>query len=145
MLTRIACVALLSILGLSLASAEQSAEVEIKGFHPIVKAVLTELGHLAELNGKYQLRATEITIDPDGGMGAHHHLGPGIRCISAGELTYTILGKTTIYRRGDCFTETGDVTHDAHNATKDAVILLNFEILPASLPTSKGSIIPAPH
>ncbi len=118
--------------------------VEVKGFHPKVAAVLTDFGHLAELTGKYQLRATQITYDPEGMMGGHHHIGPGIRCITSGELTYTIQGKTTIYKPGECFTETGAVTHDARNASKGVVTLINFEILPASLPETKGSLIPEP-
>jgi quercetin dioxygenase-like cupin family protein len=117
--------------------------VEIKGFHPKVLASLLEFGHLAELDGKYQLRVTEIAIDPEGLMGPHHHLGPGVRCLTAGELTYTMLGATTIYRAGDCFTETGAVTHEARNLGAAPVKLLNFEILPAALPADKGSIIPA--
>jgi quercetin dioxygenase-like cupin family protein len=140
---RIAFFAIASLLALSPANADQPAAVEVKGLHPKIKGNLAEFGHLAELNGKYQMRVTEITIDPSGGMAAHHHVGPGIRCISAGELTYTALGKTTVYRPGDCFTEAGNVSHEAHNNSNAPVVLLNFEILPVSLPESKGSIVPA--
>jgi quercetin dioxygenase-like cupin family protein len=126
------------------ALADPPAGVELRGFHAKVAATLAEFGHLAELNGKYQLRVTQVTYDPDGMMGHHHHLGPGVRCVTAGELTYTMLGKTTIYRAGDCFTETGDVSHDSVNAGGAPVVLLNFEILPVSLPASKGSLIPIP-
>ena len=118
--------------------------VEVKGFHSRVRARMTELGHLRELNDKYQLRVTEITIDPDGYMKPHHHLGPGVRCIMSGELTYVFRGATTIYRAGDCFTETGDESHEARNAGATPVVLHNSELLPASLPADKTSLIPLP-
>lgn len=118
--------------------------VEVKGFHSRVRARMTELGHLRELSGKYQLRVTEITIDPDGYMKPHHHLGPGVRCIVSGELTYVFRGATTIYRAGDCFTETGDESHEARNAGAAPVVLHNSELLPASLPENKTSLIPLP-
>ena len=118
--------------------------VEVKGFHSRVRARMTELGHLRELSGKYQLRMTEITIDPNGYMKPHHHLGPGVRCIVSGELTYVFRGATTIYRAGDCFTETGDESHEARNAGATPVVLHNTELLPASLPENRTSLIPLP-
>jgi quercetin dioxygenase-like cupin family protein len=119
--------------------------VDLKGFHGKVKAELTDLGHLAELNGKYRIRVTEVTMDPGGYMHAHHHLGPGLRCIQSGELKYEIGGKTTIYKAGDCFTETGATTHESSTQGDAPVVLLNFELLPAAMPEGKGSIIPAPE
>lgn len=136
--------AVLGLLTVSPALADPPGEGEQRGFHPKIRANLGEFGHLPELNGKYRMRVTEITIEPDGGMGPHHHLGPGVRCLSAGEMTYTINGQTTVYRAGDCFTETGDVSHTTRNTGMTPVVLYNFEILPANLPDSKGSIIPIP-
>jgi len=126
------------------AGAAHADGVDLKGFHAKVKAELADLGHLSELNGKYRIRVTEVTMDPAGYMHAHHHLGPGLRCITSGELTYEIGGKTAIYKPGDCFTETGAVTHESNNAGSVPVVLLNFELLPASVPEGKGSVIPAP-
>ena len=140
-MNKISALALFALLYAASASADPA--VEVKGFHPKVLASLLEFGHLPELSGKYQLRVTEIAIDPEGLMGAHHHLGPGVRCLTSGELTYMMLGKTTIYRAGECFTETGAVTHEARNAGATPVKLLNFEILPAALPADKGSLVPA--
>lgn len=125
-------------------AAHADSAVEVKGFHSRVRARMTELGHLRELSGKYQLRVTEITIDPNGYMKPHHHLGPGVRCIISGELTYVFRGVTTIYRAGDCFTETGDESHEARNAGAAPVVLHNSELLPASLPDEKTSLIPLP-
>jgi len=126
------------------ALADSPGAGETRGFHPKILAALADFGHLSELAGKYKLRVTQVTIDPDGGMGAHHHAGPGIRCLTSGELTYTIEGKTTVYRAGDCFTETGGISHTTLNAGAAPVVLLNFEILPASLPETKGSLTPLP-
>jgi quercetin dioxygenase-like cupin family protein len=118
--------------------------VDVKGFHGKTRAQIVDFGHLPELNGKYQLRVTEVTIDPDGYMRPHHHLGPGVRCILTGELTYVFRGQTTLYKPGDCFTETGDEAHEARNAGKIPVVLHNSELLPASLPGGKTSLIPLP-
>lgn len=127
------------------ATAARSDGVNLKGFHAKVKAELAELGHLSELNGKYRIRVTEVTMDPGGYMHAHHHLGPGLRCMQSGEMKYEIEGKTTIYKAGDCFTETGAVTHESSVVGSAPVVLLNFELLPATLPEGKGSITPVPE
>ncbi len=81
-----------------------------------------------------------MTYDPGGHIGSHHHVGPGIRCVTAGQLTYVQPDKTTIYKAGDCFFESGAVSHTAHNATEEHVVLLNFQLLPVDW--SKGSAIP---
>jgi quercetin dioxygenase-like cupin family protein len=138
----------MSILALAYAIAalptngQPAAKVESKGQHPTIKLSQVISGHLTELNGKYQLRVTEVTYDPGGYIGPHHHVGPGIRCITSGALTYDVMDKSTVYHAGDCFFEPGDMSHTAKNNTQDPVVLLNFEILPASLTT--GSTIPVP-
>lgn len=134
----------LALLCLFAATGARADGVDLKGFHGAVKAELSDLGHLSELNGKYRLRVTEVTMDPGGYMHAHHHLGPGLRCIQSGEMKYEMGGKTTIYKAGDCFTETGATTHESSNVGSGPVVLLNFELLPAAIPEGKGSIIPAP-
>jgi quercetin dioxygenase-like cupin family protein len=138
----IALAALLFAVGCAAADAQQPATVESNGQHPSIKLDQLIAGHLAELDGKYRLRVTEVTYDPAGYIGPHHHVGPGIRCITAGELSYEQPDKTSVYRAGDCFFESGDVTHTAHNLTNKPVVLLSFEILPAS--QAKGSSIPVP-
>src|SRR5262245_64241855 len=55
-------------------------------------------GHLQELKGRYKMRITEITIAPDGYVGEHNHVGPGIRQMTAGEMEYILPSKTTFYR-----------------------------------------------
>jgi len=123
-------------------SAQQPASVDSKGQHPEVKLEQLISGHLTDLNGRYKLRVTEVTYDPHGYIGPHHHIGPGIRCVTSGELTYVQPNRTSIYRSGDCFFESGDVSHTANNATDNPVILLNFEIVPAA--HTKGTAIPVP-
>ena len=138
----------ISILALACALCALSADgqpvvtVQFNGQHPRIKLSQVISGHLTELNGKYQLRVTEVTYDPGGYIGPHHHVGPGIRCITSGALTYIETDKPSVYHAGDCFFEPGDMSHTAKNNTREPVVLLNFEILPASLMT--GSTIPVP-
>ena len=108
-------------------------------------------GYLREINGKYKLRVTETTYTPGGYIGNHHHAGPGIRCIKSGELTYVQEKQTTVYKTGDCFYESGDVSHTAYNRTKEPVLLWNFEILAndftgaTAIPVPKGAgVVPEP-
>ena len=140
MLRTIAFAVIVAAFGSGIANAQQ--KVEVKGQSSKVKLNQVVSGYLSELNGKYQLRVGETTFEPGGSIGQHHHAGPGIRCITVGELTFVSDGKTTIYKAGDCFYESGDVSHTARNATDKPLVLLNFEILPASL--SGGSAMPVP-
>jgi quercetin dioxygenase-like cupin family protein len=133
--------ALFSLFSIGAAHADA---VDLKGFHAKALADLADLGHLSELNGKYKIRVTQVTMDEAGYMRAHHHVGPGIRCMVSGEMAYAIGGRTTVYKPGDCFTETGAQTHESSNIGKTPVVLLNFELLPANLPDGKGSLIPEP-
>ena len=142
MLRTIALVVIVAAFGNGVANAQQ--KVEVKGQSSKVKINQVVSGHLSELNGKYQLRVGETIFVPGGSVGLHHHAGPGIRCITVGELTYVLAdGKTTIYKAGDCFYESGDVSHSTRNATDKPLVLLNFEILPASL-LGVWSLIPVP-
>ena len=123
------------------AIAAEPLKVETRG---VTAKILYEApitgGHLPELKGKYKMRITEITIAPGGHVGHHNHLGPGIRQMTAGEMEYILPDKTAIYRAGDFFFETGDVSHHVNNKTEASNTHLLFEILPADL---KGaSLIP---
>lgn len=141
MLRTIVLVVIVAAFGIGVVNAQQ--KVEVKGQSSKVKLNQVVSGPLSDLNGKYQLRVSETTFEPGGSVGPHHHAGPGIRCITVGEFTNVQAdGKTTIYKAGDCYYESGDVSHSPRNATDKPVVLLNFEILPASL--SGGSIMPVP-
>jgi len=123
-------------------AAELSSTVEKQGQVSKTKLEANVSGHLSELNGRFKLRASEVSYAPGGFIGPHHHAGPGIRCVTSGKLTYIQPGHTTIYKSGDCFFESGDVSHTAKNETDKPVVLLNFEVLPVDW--SGGSAIPVP-
>jgi len=133
---------LLGLLSIAFATGHRVGTVEKKGQTVTTKLEHTISGHLAELNGKYKLRVSEVVYDPGGYIGEHHHVGPGIRMVIAGELTYTEAGKITIYKPGDYFYESGDISHTVSNKTNAPVHLVNFEILPADW--SGGSAVPVP-
>ena len=129
------------LLGVSVTSSAN--EVAREGQTSKTKLEQVVAGHLVDLNGKYKLRASEVTYTPGGFIGEHHHAGPGIRCVTGGELTYVQAEKTTAYKAGDCFFESGDVTHTAKNMGTVPVVLINFEILPVDW--SGPSTIPVPR
>jgi quercetin dioxygenase-like cupin family protein len=105
--------------------------LDMKGIKPKVKLEEVVSGHLAELNGKFKVRVSELTFEPGGYLGEHHHVGPGIRFVASGKLTFTQAGNATIYQAGDYFYESGNVVHTARNKTKSPVRVVFFEILPA--------------
>jgi quercetin dioxygenase-like cupin family protein len=105
-------------------------KVDAQGITQTIKLEEVVYGHLAELNGKFKLRATEVTFAPDAYLGAHHHVGPGIRYVLSGEVTFTEGGQATIYKAGDYFFESGNIVHTAQNKRKLPLVILFVEILP---------------
>jgi quercetin dioxygenase-like cupin family protein len=108
-------------------SAQES--VDVRGISSTMKLEEVIYGHLHELNGKFKLRATEVTFAPGGYLGVHHHAGPGIRYVLSGEVAFTEGGQTTIYKAGDYFFETGNLAHTAENRTNLPLRILFVEIL----------------
>ena len=104
-------------------------KVEARSITPVIKLDEVIFGHLNELNGKFKMRATEVTFAPDGYLGVHHHVGPGIRYVLSGELTFTEGGHVTVYKAGDYFFETGNLAHTAHNKTNLPLRILFVENL----------------
>jgi quercetin dioxygenase-like cupin family protein len=104
--------------------------VDTRGITSVIKVEEITFGHLTELNGKFKLRATELTFAPGGYVGVHHHVGPGIRYIISGELTFTEGGQDTVYKAGEYYFETGNIVHTAHNKTNLPLRVLVVEILP---------------
>src|SRR5262249_16069685 len=82
------------------------------------------------LTGKFKLRATELTFTPDGYVGVHHHIGPGIRYVISGELTFAQAGQETVYKAGEYYFETGNLAHTAQNKTNLPLRMLIVEIIP---------------
>jgi quercetin dioxygenase-like cupin family protein len=105
-------------------------KVEARGITSEVKLDEVTFGHLTELNGKFRMRATEFTFAPGAYLGVHHHIGPGIRYIFSGELTFTEGGRATIYKAGDYYFETGNLAHTTENKTDQPLRILIVEILP---------------
>ena len=114
--------------GAARVSAQES--VDARGISSTIKLEEVIYGHLRELNGKFRLRATEVTFAPGGYLGVHHHAGPGIRHVLSGEVAFTEGGQTTIYKAGDYFFETGNLAHTAENRTNLPLRILFVEILP---------------
>jgi quercetin dioxygenase-like cupin family protein len=104
--------------------------VETRGVTSAIKIDEVIFGHLTELNGKFKLRATELTFAPDAYIGVHHHVGPGIRYVISGELTFAEGGQETVYKAGEYFFETGNLAHTAQNKTDVPLRILVVEILP---------------
>jgi quercetin dioxygenase-like cupin family protein len=105
-------------------------KVEAQGITQTIKLEEVVYGHLTELNGKFKLRATEVTFAPDAYLGVNHHAGPGIRYVLSGEVTFIEGGQATIYKAGDYFFETGNLAHTAQNKTNLPLRILFVEILP---------------
>lgn len=106
------------------------SKIEAKGITSKVKLEEVIFGHLLELNGKFKLRVTEVTFGPGAYLGVHHHVGPGIRYVASGKLTFVEVGKTTIFQTGDYFYETGNIAHTAQNKEKSPLRIIFFEVLP---------------
>src|SRR5689334_14989487 len=105
-------------------------KVEVRGVTSVVKIEEVTFGHLSELNGKFKLRATEFTFAPGAFIGGHHHVGPGIRYIISGELTFIEGGQSTVYKAGEYYYETGNLAHSAENRTSLPLHVLVMEIIP---------------
>jgi quercetin dioxygenase-like cupin family protein len=100
-------------------------------------------GFLSDLNGKYKLRVTELTLAPGGHVGEHNHVGPGIRQVTSGYMTYVLPDRTVVYGPGEFFFESGDINHTVFNKTNEPMVHVLFEILPADL--NGPSLIPVKH
>jgi quercetin dioxygenase-like cupin family protein len=121
----------------------EPVKVDTEGLVAKIKFEAPVAGFLSDINGKYKLRVTELTLAPGGHVGEHNHVGPGIRQVTAGRMTYVLPDKTAVYGPGDFFFESGDVAHTVLNETDAPMVHVLFEILPVDL---KGpSLIPVKH
>lgn len=114
------------------------AGVEMSGVNASLKLQVPVEGFMTALNGKVDLRATEVELEPGGTVKDHYHFGPGIRRMLAGELTliYADTKKEQVVRAGEYFYETGDVNIWAVNRGSVPATWLIVELVPAGL---KGS------
>jgi quercetin dioxygenase-like cupin family protein len=112
---------------------QEPVKVDTKGLVAKIKFESVLAGFLTELNDKYKLRVTELTLEPGGYVGEHNHVGPGIRLVTAGQMTYVLPDKTVVYGPGEFFFESGDINHTVYNKTDAPMVHLLFEILPTDL------------
>ena len=84
--------------------------VEMSGVKPAMKLQVPLEGFFTSLNGKLDMRATEVEIAPGGAIKDHYHFGPGIRSLLAGELSlhFSNTNKDQMVHAGDYFYESGD-------------------------------------
>ena len=130
--------ALVAIFCVTSSAAQETHVVDRKDVDSKVIHEAVVSGYLTELNGKYKLRVTETTYKPGGYTGEHNHVGPGIRVMTAGELTLVEAGATRIYRAGDSFYESGDVTNASYNKGNVPFVVLQCEILPVDWKGGSG-------
>jgi quercetin dioxygenase-like cupin family protein len=121
----------------------EPVKVDTEGLVAKIKFEAPVAGFLNDLNGKYKLRVTELTLAPGGRVGEHNHVGPGIRQVTAGHMTYVLPDQTVVYGPGDFFFESGDVAHTVFNKTDAPMVHVLFEILPIDL--NGPSLIPVKH
>jgi hypothetical protein len=93
-------VVLLSVTGVV---GQEPVKVDTKGLVAKIKFESVLAGFLTELNDKYKLRVTELTLERGGYVGEHNHVGPGIRLVTAGSMTYVLPDKTVVYGPGEFF------------------------------------------
>jgi quercetin dioxygenase-like cupin family protein len=79
-------------------------KVDTKGLVAKIKFEAPLEGFLTEINRKYKLRVTELTLEPGGYVGEHNHEGPGIRQVTSGYMTYVLPEKTVVYGPAIAFT-----------------------------------------
>jgi quercetin dioxygenase-like cupin family protein len=124
-------------------AAGSPVKVDTKGLVARIKFESPIEGFLDQINGKYKLRVTELTLAPGGHVGEHNHVGPGIRQVTSGYMTYVLPKETIVYGPGDFFFESGAINHTVFNRTDQPMVHVLFEILPVEL---KGpSLIPVKH
>ena len=130
--------------GRAMAQAGSSpVKVDTKGLVAKIKFEAPLAGFLSDINGKYKLRVTELTLAPGGHVGEHNHVGPGIRQVTSGYMTYVLPDKTVVYGPGEFFFESGDINHTVFNKTNEPMVHVLFEVLPADL--NGPSLIPVRH
>ena len=97
-------------------------------------------GCLADADA-FGVRRCEVEQRGCGETVVHHHVGPGIRYVISGELTFAEGGQETVYKAGDYYFETGNLAHTAENKSNQPLHVLVVEILPKDW-TAPALILP---
>jgi quercetin dioxygenase-like cupin family protein len=109
--------------------------VEMSGVKAAMKLQSPIEGFLTPLNGKVDMRASEIEFDPGGTIKEHYHFGPGIRQVLAGQVTLvdSETGTEQTVRAGEFFYESGTRRHIVVNRGKEPAKVAVVELVPAGL------------
>ncbi len=132
------CVILALVAGAARLSSQMptsNSAIEMNGVKAAMRLQVPVEGFLSAINGKLDLRASEITFEPGGSLKDHYHFGPGIRHVIAGQLTLvdTQSGKEQVVRAGEFFYESGARLHTAMNRGREPVKVVVVELVPAGL------------
>src|SRR5262245_65927218 len=76
-------------------------KVDTKGMVAKIKFEAPLEGFLNDINGKYKLRVTELTLAPGGHVSEHYHVDTGIRQVTSGHLSEALPKASSIYGPGD--------------------------------------------
>ena len=109
-----------SVIGSGQARAQTAGtpvKVDTKGLVAKIKFEAPLGGFLTEINGKYKLRVTELTLAPGGHVGEHNHVGPGIRQVTSGYMTHVLPTETIVYGPGEVLFR--DRRHQSHRLQQD--------------------------
>jgi quercetin dioxygenase-like cupin family protein len=96
---------LVTLCWITSAFGQEAVKVDTKGLVAKIKFESVLSGFLTELNGKHKLRVTELILEPGGYVGEHNHVGPGIRLVTSGTMTYVLPDQTMVYGPGEFFFE----------------------------------------
>ncbi len=109
--------------------------IEMTGVKPAMKLQAPVEGFLTALNGKVDVRASEIDFDPGGTLKEHYHFGPGIRRVLAGQLTMvdSETGTEQIVHAGEFYYESGARRHIVVNRGKEPAKVVVVELVPVGL------------
>lgn len=109
--------------------------VEMTGVKAAMKLQAPVEGFLTALNGRVDMRASEIEFDPGGTIKEHYHFGPGIRQLLAGQLTLvdSETGTEQTVHAGEFFYESGTRRHIVVNRGKEPAKVAVVELVPAGL------------
>ncbi len=97
------CLGVLFLILVSMTSAfgQEPVKVHTQGLTAKIQFEHVLSGFLTEFNGTYKLRVTELTLAPGGTVGENNHVGPGIRLVTSGQITYVLPEHTVVYKPGE--------------------------------------------
>jgi len=115
--------------GLRVASSQQAAPKDNKGFKATVQQVVDLGPEIKGMEGR-QLRMRMLTIEPGGYIGIHSHKDrPAVVYFLQGTDTVTLEdGTVKVFRSGDSAAANKDTTHWHRNDGKEPVVLIAVDV-----------------